>query len=859
MNMKKILICLTLAIALFSHIAMAVPARKGSVKITQPDGTTVTISLHGDEYLHFYTTADGYSIVKDSNDRYVYAELKDGQLQPTSRMAHDAGARTAEELAYLSGVKKYLQPEMEQSVKEEKEREMNRRALARRKAMNHEPQYDYSNFHGLIILVEYNDKQFSRGDIATIVNDFANAENYTGFSAQYPFTGSVRDYFNDISGGLFKPEFDVVGPVQVNRSQYYVNATKNSAQLMLDAVNAVDSQVNFQDYDRDNDGVVDMVYLIFAGLGSNIQGNDSRLLWPHASTFYNPQTWSWVWKDGVQLGRFACSTELIPSQTGSIIIDGIGTICHEFSHVLGLMDAYDTDYDESGGTSNHPGYWDIMAAGSYYNNSRTPVGYTLYERYAVGFATPEVINAEGEYTLENVSTNTGYRINTRQNKEYFLLENRQKDKWNKYVPGHGMLVFRVDSTNSYVWKDNKVNANPQHNYYELLRANGYKNGETASDPFPGTKKVKRLDNTTSPANLKTWSGLESPWGLDNITETNGVITFKVVDVNQLTSIKLPETVNLNVGFTYPLEVECYPETAPRTLEWKSDNEAVATVDGQGVVSGVSVGEATITVKANGNDQLTAVCKVTVSDLEEFVDIADFKNSADKFSGKLKLNNAQVLYVHGSEIYLRDATGSLLLLNTGLDIKANDLLNGTISGMRIKVNDIEQLYAFDGIDYTSTVNVSEGSIPEPHILTPDQVNSSFYSDLITITGAEMKSTTVEGLKGAFVYCNGVEVRIFNTFGLDKNQLTMPKNYAGKPYDITGILTNTIATNGSVIMELALVTSPVETVQNSIVTYETSASTLPVSIYTLDGRQVPALSKPGIYIIRQGNEKKKVLVK
>jgi hypothetical protein len=156
-------------------------------------------------------------------------------------------------------------------------------------------------------------------------------------------------------------------------------------------------------------------------------------------------------------------------------------------------------------------------------------------------------------------------------------------------------------------------------------------------------------------------------------------------------------------------------------------------------------------------------------------------------------------------------------------------------------------------------VSEGSIPEPHILTPDQVNSSFYSDLITITGAEMKSTTVEGLKGAFVYCNGVEVRIFNTFGLDKNQLTMPKNYAGKPYDITGILTNTIATNGSVIMELALVTSPVETVQNSIVTYETSASTLPVSIYTLDGRQVPALSKPGIYIIRQGNEKKKVLVK
>ena len=856
--MKRILFCMTLAIAFGIHCALAVPAYKGTAKMLQPDGTTVTISLHGDEYLHFYTTADGYSIVKDANNRYVYAELKDGQLLPTSRVAHDADARSAEELAYLSGVKKYLQPEMKQSVREEKEREMTRRAVARQKAMNREPQYDYSNFHGLIILVEYNDMQFSRDDIGTIINDFANAENYTGYSTQNPFTGSVRDYFNDISGGLFKPEFDVVGPVQVNRSQYYVNATDNSIQLMYDAINAVDSQVNFRNYDRDDDGVVDMVYLIFAGLGSNITGNDSRLLWPHAGKFYNPQTWSSVWKDGVRLGRYACSTELIPTQTGNII-DGIGTMCHEFSHVLGLMDTYDTDYDGSGGNSHHPGWWDIMAAGSYCNNSRTPVGYTLYERYAVGFATPEVINAEGEYTLENVSTNTGYRINTRRNKEFFLLENRQKDKWNSYGPGHGMLVFRVDSTNANVWRENKVNVNPNHNYFELLRADGYKDGDKASDPFPGSKKVRRLDNTTSPANLKSWSGLDSPWGLDSIKEINGVITFKVIDVNQLTSVKLPETAYVNVGFTYPLEVERYPETAPYTFEWKSDNEAVATVDAQGVVTGISVGEANISVKANDNDQLTAVCKVTVSDLEVLDNVAGFKNLPNNYSGILKLSNAQVLYVYNSDIYLRDATGSLLMLNTGLDVKANDLLNGVISGTRKIVNDIERLVAFEGVDYTSSINVSEGSIVEPHVLNPNQVNSSSYSDLITIIGAEMKRATVEGMKGVYVTCNGGDVRVFNTFGLDSNQMTMPKDYEGKQYDITGILTSTTATNGKVIMELALVTSPVETSLNSIVTFETSASALPVSIYTLDGRQVSAFSKSGLYIVKQGNKKKKVLVK
>jgi hypothetical protein len=117
--MKRILFCLTLAIAFGIQCALAVPARKGTAKMLQPDGTTVTISLHGDEYLHFYTTADGYSIVKDANNRYVYAELKDGQLTPTRFVAHDASERTSAEKAYLAGVNKYQAPEMTQAVIEE--------------------------------------------------------------------------------------------------------------------------------------------------------------------------------------------------------------------------------------------------------------------------------------------------------------------------------------------------------------------------------------------------------------------------------------------------------------------------------------------------------------------------------------------------------------------------------------------------------------------------------------------------------------------------------------------------------------------------------------------------------------------
>ena len=858
--MKKILSFVTLAIAFGIQSVLAVPAHKGAVKMTQPDGTTVTIRLHGDEYLSFNTTTDGYSIVKNNQGYYVYAELRNGQLQPTARVAHDVVERSADEQSYLSGIKKYQTPAMTQAVVNEKTKELSRRSAARQQASNRAAQYDYSNFRGLIILVEFSDRSFSRSDYDSIVSDLANAENYKGFSTRYPYTGSVRDYFSDNSAGLFQPHFDVVGPVKVNRSQYYAKKTQNAAQVVYDAVTAADSKVNFKDYDRNNDGMVDMIYFIFAGYGSNYGGNDERLIWPHASQVYNPQNYGWVRKDGVYLGRYACSTELYGwSSQSEKIIDGIGTICHEFSHVLGLPDFYDTDYEENGGESHHPGGWDVMAGGSYNNYGRTPVGYTLFERYAIGFATPEVIDAPGQYTLQNVSNNVGYRINSPQSNEYFLLENRQKDKWNQYGPGHGMLVFRVDSTNSDVWNSNQVNVNPSHNYFELLRAGGYKSdeGSWGSDPFPGTKKVKTLNNETSPANMKTWTGKNTPWGLDNIKEANGVITFDVIDVNILTSVKLPETIDLNVGLSYPLTAERYPESAPYTLEWKSDNESVATVDEDGVVKGVGVGTAYITVTANGNENLKATSKIVVKDMAEYANINMVKTAEVDTPVKLLLSDAQVLYVHGSNVYVRDATGSMVFINANMNVKANDVLNGFVAGYSQVTDGIASLKALDGVDNDANITSVEGEPVEPRVLTLGQVNDSFYSDLITITEATLASTTVEGVKGVFASNDSVNVRVYNSFGLSSKDLKMPKSYAGKKFDLTGILVNTVSTNGTVLYEIGLLKSPAESVVNSIQQVNTASKT--ADIYTIDGRRVENMLQPGIYIVRQGQNIRKVFVK
>ena len=190
-----------------------------------------------------------------------------------------------------------------------------------------------------------------------------------------------------------------------------------------------------------------------------------------------------------------------------------------------------------------------MASGFKNNNGRNPAGYSLFERYALGFAQPTVIEGEGTITvpaLEN--SNTGYRLNTANKNEYFIIENRQRIKWDKNLPGPGMLVWRVDSTNADVWENNLVNANPNHNYYELLRANFNGMNDSPRDPFPGTSNVTSISNATQPS-LSTWDGKMSPFSFINIAMNDSIITFDVVKDNSRKSIedfeKMPVGATLN--------------------------------------------------------------------------------------------------------------------------------------------------------------------------------------------------------------------------------------------------------------------------------------------------------------------------
>ena len=248
----------------------------------------------------------------------------------------------------------------------------------------------------LAILVNFTDVQFTTPNAKEAFHAMLNDPGYS----ENKGTGSARDYFITCSDSLFMPEFDVVGPYTVSHEQAYYGAHSGSSSINLDRVREMVRQacalaeadgVDFRQYDENNDGQIDNVFIYYAGY-NEADGGGSNTIWPHRSVVYPTTTFS-----GKELFDYACSSEL--KTTGGRLrgeMTGIGAFCHEFGHVLGLPDMYNT----ANGSAYTVGYWDIMCSGSYSNDSRTPPMYTAFERYMLGWAIPTQLKHAGDYVLE---------------------------------------------------------------------------------------------------------------------------------------------------------------------------------------------------------------------------------------------------------------------------------------------------------------------------------------------------------------------------------------------------------------------------------------------------------------------------
>lgn len=479
---------------------MAVPARRVKNTVTLSDGKTITLTLCGDEFSHYYESEDGRRFQLQDDGEFV-------------AINHD------ESVSRIQRVRRQQVNDRRRS-----------RQVAKRSPIEGEKR-------GLVILVNFSDKAMTYTQA-----DYQDYFNKPGYS-KYGMAGSVRDYFLDQSYGRLSIDFDVVGPVTVSNNMSYYGENdaqgndKYPATMVIEALKLVNSSVDFSNYDWDGDGEVDQVYVIYAGYGENSSA-PKNTIWPHEyflsyAKYYGDGN-GIQYMDGVKIDTYACSSELMGRNGNNI--DGIGTACHEFSHCLGFPDFYDTSGKAFGMDA-----WDVMDYGCYGNEGYTPCGYTSYERMAAGWLTPIELT---EYTAVKdmpalVDEPVAYIIyNKANNKEYFMLENRQLKSWDSSLYGHGMLVLHVDYDKSS-WDDNSVNKTENRQRMTIVPADNSLNGKNsadgkgasylAGDPWPGTKRNTSLTNTTTPAaklynnNSNGVKYLNYP--LNEITEQNGLISF----------------------------------------------------------------------------------------------------------------------------------------------------------------------------------------------------------------------------------------------------------------------------------------------------------------------------------------------
>ncbi len=440
---------MTIAVVVITLSAMAVPAKRGQWKTLKlVDGTEINATLVGDEFGHFWKGEDG-NAYKLNGDFYQQIDAKATMNKAKARKQQVNAKRvmrmTLGTFGHYFGLKK-----------------------------------------GLIILVNFKDKAFNADHTQELYNRIANEKGFSEGS----FKGSMSDYFLAQSRGQFELDFDVVGPVTVsNDASYYGSNDENdedmhAAEMVIEAVNLIkDDVTNWQQYDWDGDGEVDQVYLIYAGKGE-ANGGAENTIWPHAYTLkesadYEDGTGPVTVAENLTVNSYACGPEL----NGKSKIDGIGTICHEFSHCLGYPDFYDIDY--SGGQGM--GYWDLMCAGSYNGDGYQPAGYTSYEMWMAGWLEPIELDAEDVQVQNMKSLQSGgesYIIYNKGNKnEFLMLENRQQEGWDASLPDAGMLIVHCDYDKS-VWEQNGPNDDPDHQRMVVVPADGNSKNSEENDVFP---------------------------------------------------------------------------------------------------------------------------------------------------------------------------------------------------------------------------------------------------------------------------------------------------------------------------------------------------------------------------------------
>ena len=577
-----LIICLTL----YSLTNWAAKADTTPIQVRQADGSVITVILRGDEHINWYTTLDGVLLVQGVDNNYYIGKVdRRGKLIATKQLAHESVSRSQTERNLIAKQDKQKFFAYVHKIAETTEKAYNNSPLSRNPIINTGwggvPYFPHTGSpKALVILAEFQDTTFTIQDTKNVFTNYLmNEEHFTEtrYSQNQNYKG-VRGYFKDCSYGKFTPVFDVVGPIKLPKAHAVYGADNDNIDLLLtDACNAVDEMVNFANYDANNDGIVDLVYVIYAGHSANYKGNKITNIWPKSGTVYITDKF-----DGKSIRRYGVSNELKGSDKTSKNnkkINGIGLFCHEFSHTLGLPDIYAYQTDAENQDDQGMEFWDIMDGGTEIRGGHVPASYLAWEREVMGWLDVEKLTTDCTINELKSLDNDGkaYKIeNPNNSNEYIVLQSIQKGPWNqgwtKNSYAQGLLAYRIS------YPSDKVNV---FDYPNNLK------GKPRVIPIPADGKILAAANAEG--NIKIYTD-----------QLNGDL-YPYNNINKIDNFKMYDGTTLNKSILNIVEndVEHYisfefknNETtgiqAPSIIERSTSDNRIYTLDGRYVGTDTSV-------------------------------------------------------------------------------------------------------------------------------------------------------------------------------------------------------------------------------------------------------------------------------
>lgn len=375
---------------------------------------------------------------------------------------------------------------------------------------------------------------------------------------------SMASFLREASYGRLRLVGDTLGPVSVNlpltvQTQqgtvviaYISNFSDTDVirSIVQQALDTLDSVVDFSRYDGDGDGRIDALFITFAADVRAKPPNGDLTLDPTFGAF--TVTWGINRRINPALPPFATTADgvvvdapVFVHEVGSYY--GFSIYAHEFGHIFGLPDLYSPQNDNQ----VDPGLWSVMAVGDRFeapgrplNPARPggfPVHYDPWCKLVFGWLTPvEVIRTVGTVTIPAYSDQpVAYRFwafGSVNQPEYFLVVNRQLRGFDRFLPVSGLNIFHIDRS---ILRDpvrfftNTVQANPSHKGVDLVDADGRNDMDDAvpnfgafnwtnfgfigwqrgnwgdeGDPFPGSTNNRHFGFLTTPSSA-SYAGQDS--------------------------------------------------------------------------------------------------------------------------------------------------------------------------------------------------------------------------------------------------------------------------------------------------------------------------------------------------------------